>query len=434
MNATAAAGAEPDVLIVGLGYVGLNLTAVLLDAGRSVAGLDTDAELISRLEIGETVQEPGLTNALVAGRKRLKLLTNCPEDLPAVVIICVGTPFDRAKAEPDLTYLHSAIDDLASRLTAEHLLVLRSTLPIGASEEIAARIYDAASVEPMIAYCPDRTIQGIALEELRRLPQIVGGSSSGAVEAATRFFSDVTSSVLPVSSLRAAEFVKHANNSHTDVLYAMGNELAFASEAFGLDLDEILAAANLNYPRPDLARPGWVGGSCLTKDPLTFAWSANQAGMDLSLIPAARTVNERVAANAAGFISDVLEDGHQSGIVLLAGIAYKGRPETDDVRGGAATAIKALLTERPFSFLGHDFVVPSSRIEALGISPISLREGMARADAIVFGNDHPKYAEQLSEDCTAALMADKAVYDIWGVVPDEVATRLGNSYLRLGRG
>lgn len=434
MNGTAAVGTEPDVLIVGLGYVGLNLTAVLLDAGRSVAGLDTDAELINRLEIGETVQEPGLTSALVAGRERLKLLTRYPEDLPEVVIICVGTPFDRAKAEPDLTYLHSAIDDLAPRLTAEHLLILRSTLPIGASEEIAARIYDAASVKPMIAYCPDRTIQGIALEELRRLPQIVGGSSSAAVEAATRFFSAVTSLVLPVSSLRAAEFVKHANNSHTDVLYAMGNELAFASEAFGLDIDEILNATNFNYPRPDLARPGWVGGSCLTKDPLTFEWSAKVAGMDLSLISAARTVNERVAANAAGFISGILDDRRQSGVVLLAGIAYKGRPETDDVRGGAATVIKALLAERPLSFLGHDFVVPSSRIEALGISPTSLQEGMARADAIVFCNDHPQYVEQLGEDCVAALMADKVVYDIWGVVPDKVAARLDNRYLRLGRG
>lgn len=434
MNGTAPVGTEPDVLIVGLGYVGLNLTAVLLDTGRSVAGLDTDAELIHRLEIGETVQEPGLTGALVAGRKRLKLLTHYPEELPEVVIICVGTPFDRAKAEPDLTYLHSAIDDLAPRLTSEHLLILRSTLPIGASEEIAARIYGDASVEPMVAYCPDRTIQGIALEELRRLPQIVGGSSSAAVEAATRFFSAVTSSVLPVSSLRAAEFVKHANNSHTDVLYAMGNELAFASEAFGLDMDEILAASNLNYPRPDLARPGWVGGSCLTKDPLTFAWSAKVAGIDLSLISAARTVNEQVAANAAGFISGILADRHQSGVVLLAGIAYKGRPETDDVRGGAATVVEALLTERPLSFLGHDFVVPSSRIEALGITPTLLQEGMAIADAIVFCNDHPKYAERLSEDCMATLLADKVVYDIWGVVPDEVATRLDNRYLRLGRG
>ena len=425
---------EPDVLIVGLGYVGLNLTATLLDAGRTVVGLDTNAELINRLEMGEPMHEPGLTGALVAGQKRLKLLTYSPADLPNIVVVCVGTPFDRVRAEPDLADLHDAIDDLAPRLTSEHLLILRSTLPVGASEKIVARIYDAALVEPMIAYCPDRTIQGIAMQELRRLPQIVGGSSSAAVEAATRFFSTVTSSVLPVSSLRAAEFVKHANNSHTDVLYAMGNELAFASEAFGLDIDEILTAANLDYPRPDLAQPGWVGGSCLTKDPLTFEWSAKLAGTELALIPAARLVNERVAAGAASFISSSLNDNPPNKVVLLAGIAYKGQPETDDVRGGAAIAIKTLLTDRSLSFLGHDFVVPPSHIEALGIVPTPLQEGIAKADAILFGNDHPEYTEQLSDECSAALLADKVIYDIWGVVPGKVATRLGDNYLRLGCG
>lgn len=434
MNGAASVGTEPDVLIVGLGYVGLNLTAVLLDAGQTVAGLDTDIELINRLEIGETVQEPGLAGALVAGRKRLKLLTHYPEELPDVVVICVGTPFDKIKAEPDLTYLHAAIDDLAPRLTSQHLLILRSTLPIGTSEEITARIYDIGQAEPMIAYCPDRTIQGIAMEELRRLPQIVGGSSTAAVEAAAQFFSNVTSSVLPVSSLRAAEFVKHANNSHTDVLYAMGNELAFASEAFGLDMDEILVAANLDYPRPDLARPGWVGGSCLTKDPLTFEWSAKLAGTELSLIPAARTVNERVAANAARFISSRMDGKLPNGVILLAGVAYKGQPETDDVRGGAAAAITTLLADRPLSFLGHDFVVPPSHIEALGIVPTSLQEGIAKADAIVFCNDHPKYLEQLSDDCCSMGFANKPIYDVWGVVPEKVATKLGDCYLRLGRG
>lgn len=425
---------EPDVLIVGLGYVGLNLAATLLDAGRTVVGLDTNAELINRLKMGEPMHEPGLTRALVAGQERLKLLASSPQELPNIVVVCVGTPFDRVRDEPDLADIHAAIDGLAPRLTSEHLLILRSTLPIGASEKIAARIYDVALAEPMIAYCPDRTIQGIAMEELRRLPQIVGGSSSDAVESATLFFSAVTSSVLPVSSLRAAEFVKHANNSHTDVLYAMGNELAFAAEAFGLDIDEILAAANLNYPRPDLARPGWVGGSCLTKDPLTFEWSARLAGTELALIPAARAVNERIAASAASFISSILADKSPDRVVLLAGIAYKGQPETDDIRGGAAVAIKTLLTGRSLSFLGHDFVVPPSRIEALGIVPMPLREGIAKADAIVFGNDHPKYTERLSEECLTSVLADKVIYDIWGVVPDKVATRLGNRYLRLGRG
>ena len=129
-----------------------------------------------------------------------------------------------------------------------------------------------------------------------------------------------------------------------------------------------------------------------------------------------------------------MNDNLPNKVVLLAGIAYKGQPETDDVRGGAAIAIKTLLTDRSLSFLGHDFVVPPSHIEALGMVPMPLQEGIAKADAIVFGNDHPEYTERLSEEYSAALLADKVIYDIWGVVPDKVATRLGDSYLRLGRG
>ncbi|MEX0825730.1 MAG: nucleotide sugar dehydrogenase [Acidimicrobiia bacterium] len=420
--------------MVGLGYAGLAFTAALLDAGLRVAGLDIDAELVGRLQEGREGHEPGVSRALESGRGRLALDTSLPDSPPPVVVVCVGTPFDRARGVPDLSDLHSAIDVLAPRLTPEHLVVLRSTLPIGGSDAIGGRLEAAAGVAPLLAYCPDRSIQGTAVAEIRNLPQVIGGSSPAAVTAATRFFARLTPSVLPMSSLRAAEFVKLANNSHTDVLYAFGNEMAFAAEGLGLDVGEILNATNRDYPRPDLAGPGWVGGSCLTKDPLAFGWSAQEAGVQLTLVPTARAINEQLATRAADFVTSRLGNLNRGGTVLLAGVAYKGRPETDDTRGGAAAAIKAVMADAPWSFLGHDFVVPPLRLQALGLVPVPLEEGVAKADAVIFCNDHPRYAERLDVRDASEWLVGKPVYDVWGVVPDGLTARLGSDYRRLGHG
>ena len=429
-NAGDSGSGRADALIVGGGFLGLPLATALIKAGLIVDLLDIDKRLIDDLGGGKYGQEPGVAEALRAGRHRLRLHQTPPPELPAVVVLCVGTPFDRTRNRPDLSQVSAAVDALTPGLTGETLLIVKSTMPVGGTREIAERIKCRGGPTPLIAYCPDRVIEGVALEELPRLPQVIGGSPE-SVEAARRFFDGVTQSVVPVSSTEAAELVKLLNNGHTDLLYAFANQAAIAAESFGLDAGEVIGACNDGYPRPDLALPGWVGGSCLTKDPLALAWSARQVGAELPLVTAARDLNEGVADRAAGFVTN---GTNPDGTVLLAGIAYKGRPETDDTRGGAAEAIRGLMADGDRQFLGHDYAASPDRIAALGIQPVSLTEGVAQARGVIFCNDHPRYREHLLADGLPELLAGKVIYDIWGVVPPGVAARLGRNYMRFGHG
>ena len=429
-NARDSGSGLADALIVGAGHLGLPLAAALIKAGLIVDVLDTDKRLIDDLGRGRYGREPGVAEALRAGRRRLRLHDKPPAELPRVVVLCVGTPYDRTSNRPDLSQVSAAVDALTPGLTGKSLLIVKSTMPVGGTREIAERIKRRCGTTPLIAYCPDRVIEGVALDELPRLPQVIGGSPE-SVSAACRFFDGVTQSVVPVSSTEAAELVKLLNNGHTDLLYAFANQAAIAAESFGLDASEVIRACNDGYPRPDLALPGWVGGSCLTKDPLALAWSARQAGAELPLVTAARDLNERVADRAADFITNGTDP---YATVLFAGIAYKGQPETDDTRGGAAEAIRGLMEGGDRQFLGHDYAASPDRIAALGIQPVSLPKGVAQAQGVIFCNDHPRYREHLMAGGLAELLAGKVIYDIWGVVPPGVAARLGRNYKRFGHG
>ena len=154
-----------------------------------------------------------------------------------------------------------------SAARADTLVVVRSTVPVGATRAIVLPELAARWPAPRLALAPERTIQGQALRELEELPQVVGGLDAASGEAAAELFSRLTRRVVRVSSLEAAELVKLVNNCHTDLIYGYGNEVALLAERFGLDPLEVIQGANLEYPRPDLAKPGFVGGGCLSKDP-----------------------------------------------------------------------------------------------------------------------------------------------------------------------
>src|SRR5205814_6540904 len=142
--------------------------------------------------------------------------------------------------------------------------------------------------------------------------------------------------LVPVSSLEAAEMVKLINNCHTDLIYSYGNEVALMAERFGLDPLEVIRAANVEYPRPDLAKPGFVGGGCLSKDPYILVDSARAAGYEPRLVGQARALNEHLPVHVARRFVELLRErrGAVTGArALVLGFAYQGWPPTDDMPG-----------------------------------------------------------------------------------------------------
>lgn len=430
---------DSDILVIGLGYVGLTLAVGLAAAGQRVLGYDVDARRVELLAGGvPAFYEPGLaetTARLPPGR--LRYTVELPGRLPATTVICVGTPVDLVSRAPQLHSLRAAAAGAGARAAEGDLVILRSTVPVGTTRGVV--LPELAHLHrPLLAFCPERTIQGQALRELRELPQVVGGIDAASCHAAMAALAPLCPRQVPVSSLETAEFVKLINNAHTDTLYGFGNEVALLAEQLCLDGIEAVSAANVDYPRPDIAGPGFVGGGCLTKDPYLLLASISADG-DLPLIvPAARRLNEHLPDHLAERLLRVLKDS--VGIpspprVLVCGLAYKGRPPTDDVRGSPAPPVIARLRDQGAEVVAHDYMVPRQAAVDVGVPMVDLEEGFTGADAAVFLTDHPGYRSFDIRSAVATMRRPAVVLDGWGVVEAGMSGRAGGvTYLRLGRG
>jgi UDP-N-acetyl-D-mannosaminuronic acid dehydrogenase len=241
-------------------------------------------------------------------------------------------------------------------------------------------------------------------------------------------FAELARQVVPVSSLEAAELVKLANNCHTDLIYAYGNEIALISDQHGLDPLEVIAAANLDYPRPDLARPGFVGGGCLSKDPYLMVDSAPE-GVPF-LVGRARELNEYLPVHVAETVVRLLRDGGGTRLSVL-GWAYKGRPPTDDMRGAPITPMMPVFAAAGVTVRGHDAMVTDEVIRRHGGEPVDLAKAFRDADGVLVLNDHPHYRAMRVGDLVGDIKP-LFVYDSWRILDEAAVTAAGVRYVGLG--
>ncbi len=200
----------------------------------------------------------------------------------------------------------------------------------------------------------------------------------------------------------------------------------------GVDPLEVIRACNLDYPRPDLSRPGFVGGACLSKDPHILMGCT--PGYPTPMVRSAREVNERMPVYVAEQVLRLLEEtvGQTAGrTVTVLGWACKGTPPTDDVRGTAVEALVPVLRDAGVRVLAHDPLVPTASIQGLGGEPTSLAAAVAGADGVVVVNDHPLY-RQLDVLALAGDRPPGFVYDAWRVLDERALTDAGVVYAGLG--
>jgi UDP-N-acetyl-D-mannosaminuronic acid dehydrogenase len=419
--------------VVGLGYVGLTLSAVLARRGYEVYGVDAQPAVLDSLRHGRMhLYEPGVEETFAACLNRSIFVDHTlPEGLDAAVI-CVSTPVDMRTQEPDLTNVAAAAGQVARCCGPETLVVVRSTVPVGTSRRVVLPPLLDAWGRARLVMAPERTIQGQALRELVDLPQVVGGLDEESTRAGSELFGGVATRVVPVSSLEAAELVKLSNNCHTDLIYAFGNELALIAEQHGLDPLEVIRAANMDYPRPDLAKPGYVGGGCLSKDPYLMIASAGYRGP--FLVGAARQLNEFLPVHVARRVVELIrqERGTASGARLaVLGWAYKGWPATDDMRGTPIAAMMPVFWDAGLTVLGHDPMVTDDVIRRHGGEPTSIDKAFSDADAVLITNDHPDYRAIEVTDLLGEARP-RVVYDSWRILNERALVAAGIRYAGIG--
>ncbi|MFI6159390.1 nucleotide sugar dehydrogenase [Micromonospora haikouensis] len=419
--------------IVGLGYVGLTLAAALARKGFEVHGVDANPAVRAALRGGRPhIFEPGIADVFATHAGRSVFVDDeLPTDLDAVVL-SVSTPVDERSRRPDLSNLAAAAEQVARWCGPQTLVVVRSTVPVGTSRRVVLPALTAAWGRALLVMAPERTIQGQALRELVELPQVVGGVDDESLHAGLELFGGLARQTVPVSSLEAAELVKLSNNCHTDLIYSFGNEVALIAERHGLDPLEVIRAANLDYPRPDLSRPGYVGGGCLSKDPYLMVASAGDDGA--FLVGAARRLNEQLPVHVAETVVGLIRQrrGDTVGARLsVLGWAYKGWPPTDDMRGTPIAAMMPVFRAAGLVVLGHDPMVPDQVIRAYGGEPTSLDKAFGDSDAVLVVNDHPDYRALEIGGLLAAGGAG-VVYDSWRILDEATVTAAGARYAGIG--
>lgn len=433
------------VVVVGMGYVGLTLALVLAEEGFYVTGVDTDEAKIERLAACKPhVHEVGLPELL---REQLgdsfEVSTELPEGCD-VLVLAVGTPVVQTEGghEPVLDILVHAAELAGRRLSSGGLVVLRSTVPVGTTREVVLPILERESglrggVDFHLSFAPERTAEGLALKELRSLPQIIGGLNDDSVEATAALFRELTPTIVRMECLEAAELAKLVNNAFRDLSFAFANNVAQLASPFNFDVVEAIAAANRAYPRNavPLPSPG-VGGPCLTKDPHILSAVGTRAGLTSTLFSHGRDVNEAMPPFVADAVIKQLEAVGKDArdcTVLLCGLAFKGEPETGDLRESTALDVAACLEGRVGRLLGHDPVVDAEEIAETGLVPVELLEGVGESDAVLFLNNHRTYQTLDVFEVVRTLRSPPVLYDGWHLFrPDDVLQTCPSVYMGLG--
>jgi len=312
--------------------------------------------------------------------------------------------------------VENVTNGICRRMRDGAMVILRSTVKLGTSLNVVRPKLDATGKAYDLCFCPERTVEGKALEELVALPQIVGGLNEESTARAMSMFRRLTPMIVKVSSLMTAELIKLLDNSYRDLSFAFGNEVALISEAAGLDGQEVIRSANMGYPRTNIAKPGFVGGPCLEKDPHILIDSLKGYNVVPELIKKGREINE-------GMVDYVFESVMKSlapkkkPVVSLMGLAFKGQPDTDDLRGSLALRMIRLFRERkPDAVLrGQDYVCSDVMIRSTGIEPADDVEAFRGADAVIIMNNHRKYFTLDIEQRALLLNKSALVYDCWNV-------------------
>jgi UDP-N-acetyl-D-mannosaminuronic acid dehydrogenase len=388
---------EKNVAVYGMGFVGLTLACTFANAGLSVVGVDTNETVLAKLKMNQpTFYEKGLESLLLslADSNPLKLTSKAGEHAADIHVVSVGTPVGKDKL-PDMGMIRTIAKTISGVLKRGDLVVLRSTVPVGTTRKEVLPVLESGGLvagrDFFLAFAPERTAEGNALEELRVLPQIVGGFDSASVEMTARLFGEITNTIVEVGSLEAAEMVKLMNNTFRDLVFSFANEVAFLCDDFNADAFRLIQAANEGYPRNPIPLPSpGVGGLCLSKD--SYLYSNPQAGImhKPTLGKASRAINSQ---GATYVLAKLEKFAARHGLdsknmkVLLVGLAFKGMPETSDYRDSVALELAQSLEKSNLTI--KDFVVSEADIKALGYTAGGdLADAVSAADAILVMNNH----------------------------------------------
>jgi UDP-N-acetyl-D-mannosaminuronic acid dehydrogenase len=363
------------VAVVGLGHIGMPLAVQYASRGHEVVGCDVDQRVVEAINRGESPHhdEPAVSERVseLVAAGRLRATTDNAEGVSQaeVVVVIVPVALD-AERRIDFGPIDAATRDIARGLRSGTLVIYETTLPVGTTRDRLGPMLEAGSGlqrdrDLFLAFSPERVLVGRVLLDLRRYPKIVGGTSPEATRRAVAFHESALEPGTEIRALRsaeAAEMTKLAETTYRDVNIALANEYARYADRRGIDVLEVIEAAN-SQPYSHVHQPGvGVGGHCIPVYP-HFLFAADD---DLQLPPLARRINDGMAGWAVELIRRRI-GSLESVPVLVLGIAYRA-----DVREDAfssAFRLRDELLAAGARVLGHDPHFDPGHLRSLGFEP-----------------------------------------------------------------
>ncbi|OHA37203.1 MAG: hypothetical protein A3H57_03960 [Candidatus Taylorbacteria bacterium RIFCSPLOWO2_02_FULL_43_11] len=344
--------------------------------------------------------ERGGEAALKKALKAKTLLTSPDPEVIGqsdVVVMVIGTPVDEHLA-PNLHGLMKVVESYSAYVRTGQTVILRSTVFPGTSERLQ-RYFDKKGLKVGVSFCPERIVEGKALEELSSLPQIISGFDPKTVKKVTTLFSRLTKRKIVVMEPIEAELAKLFSNAWRYLTFAVANEFFVIATEHGLDYHKIYAGMTEDYPRMNLPRPGFAAGPCLLKDTMQLAAFHSS---NFFLGHAAMSVNEKLPAVVLRQLEKKLPDMHDKTIGIL-GMAFKA--ESDDIRESLSYKLKKIAMTKAGAVLCHDFYVDDSRL-------VSLKKLIKESDAIILAAPHKGYSK-----IDPKKYPKKVFIDIWNFWP-----------------
>ena len=343
--------------ILGLGRVGLPLASLFAFKGLKIVGIDVNKERLDKIKQGICpFYDPPLQENLKAVVEKGNL--SCTEKLSDVgeqldvIFVTVGTP-SSLENNIDYNQLYSALAEISQINLKNKMLIMRSTLPPKTTVDIVIPYLEQktrlnAGLDFAIAMCPERILEGRAIQELQELPEIIGGVNDISNKIATKLFKVLNpKKEFSYTSITGAELAKLFTNIYRYISFALSNEFGIWSEQYGLDATELIRVANYKYPRTNIPIPGFVGGPCLTKDG-TFLDNNTTFS---SIVSTAWKLNESIPQHIINKIKSK-SGGLMNKKITVLGVSFKAG--SDDKRNSPSLKLIEILKGLGANVVTHD--------------------------------------------------------------------------------
>ena len=366
-------------IIGGLGHVGLPLGIVFASKGLSVCLYDINKS------IGEIVKSGKLPYVEYGADQMLKdviangnlIISYDKESISSSenIIITIGTPVNQY-LNPELNKFSEFIYSIKDFLSAGQHIIVRSSIYPGTTR-LVNKILNGDTENYDISYCPERIVQGYAVEELRKLPQIVSGISKRSVELSRKLFETITDNIV-ISSIEEAELIKLFSNSWRYIQFATANQFYMISKSLGQNYNSIRNKMIEGYERVNgLPKAGFSAGPCLLKDTMQL-FSYNKGHFPLG--QAAMNINEDMPNFIVSFLAKEMDLNNKR--IGILGMAFKAN--VDDTRDSLSYKLKKLLIFEGAEVLCSD---PFAKDPEL----VPEEHLMRNSEIIIIGAPHDSY-------------------------------------------